>query len=52
MITFLNEKDVEHGALASIKITNAVNGERSLSGEIESGDYVLSNIERGWRLRF
>jgi len=52
LITFLNEKDVEHGALASIKITNAVNGERSLSGEIESGDYVLSNIERGWRLRF
>jgi predicted nucleic acid-binding Zn-ribbon protein len=52
LITFLNEKDVEHGALASIKITNAVNGERSLSGEIESGDYVLENIERGWRLRF
>lgn len=52
MITFLNEKDDEHGALASIKITNAVNGERSLSGEIESGDYVLENIERGWRLRF
>ena len=52
MITFLNEKDVEHGALASIKITNAVNGERSLSGKIESGDYVLENIERGWRLRF
>lgn len=52
MITFLNEKGVEHGALASIKITNAVNGERSLSGEIESGDYVLENIERGWRLRF
>lgn len=52
MITFLNEKGVEHGALASIKITNAVNGERSLSGEIESGDYVLENIERGWQLRF
>ncbi|MCF2567409.1 phage tail protein, partial [Streptococcus pasteurianus] len=52
MITFLNEKDDEHGALASIKVTNAVNGERSLSGEIESGDYVLENIERGWRLRF
>lgn len=52
MITFLDEKDVEHGALATIKVTNAVNGERSLTGEIESGDYVLSNIERGWRLRF
>lgn len=52
MITFLDEKDVEHGALATIKVTIAVNGERSLTGEIESGDYVLSNIERGWRLRF
>lgn len=52
MITFLDERDVEHGALATIKVTNAVNGERSLSGEIESGDYVLTNIERGWRLRF
>lgn len=52
MITFLDERDVEHGALATIKVTNAVNGERSLTGEIESGDYVLENIERGWRLRF
>lgn len=52
MITFLDEKDIEHGALATIKVTNAVNGERSLTGEIESGDYVLANIERGWRLRF
>ena len=51
MITFLDERD-EHGALATIKVTNAVNGERSLTGEIESGDYVLTNIERGWRLRF
>lgn len=52
MITFLDERDVEHGALATIKVTNAVNGERSLTGEIESGDYVLTNIERSWRLRF
>jgi len=52
LITFLDERGVEHGALATIKVTNAVNGERSLTGEIESGDYVLTNIERGWRLRF
>ncbi|MDO4912969.1 MAG: phage tail protein [Bifidobacteriaceae bacterium] len=52
MITFLDENDVEHGALSTIKATNAVNGERSLTGTIVSGDYVLSNIERGWRLRF
>ena len=52
MITFLDENDVEHGALATIKATNAVNGERSITGEIVSGDIVLSRIERGWRLRF
>ncbi|MGT2895901.1 endopeptidase [Streptococcus phage Javan173] len=52
MITFLDERDVEYGALATIKATNAVNGERSISGEIISGDHVLSHIERGWRLRF
>lgn len=52
MITFLDENDVEYGALSTIKATNAVNGERSLTGTIVSGDYVLSNIERGWRLRF
>ena len=52
MIIFLDENDVEYGALATIKATNAVNGERSLTGTIVSGDYVLSKIERGWRLRF
>lgn len=52
MITFLDENDVEYGAIATIKATNAVNGERSLTGTIVSGDYVLSKIERGWRLRF
>ena len=43
---------MEYGALATIKATNAVNGERSITGEIISGDVVLSRIERGWRLRF
>ena len=52
MIIFLDENDVECGALATIKATNAVNGERSITGEIISGDVVLSRIERGWRLRF
>ncbi|WP_193227905.1 phage tail protein, partial [Aureimonas psammosilenae] len=52
MITFLDENDAEYGALATIKATNAVNGERSITGEIISGDIVLSRIERGWRLRF
>ena len=52
MIIFLDENDVEYGALATIKATNAVNGERSITGEIISGDIVLSRIERGWRLRF
>ena len=52
MIIFLDENDVEYGALATIKATNAVNGERSITGEIISGDAVPSRIERGWRLRF
>ena len=52
MIIFLDENDAEYGALATIKATNAVNGERSITGEIISGDVVLSRIERGWRLRF
>ena len=52
MIIFLDENDVEYGALATIKATNAVNGERSITGEIISGDIVLSRIERGWRLHF
>ena len=44
MIIFLDENDVEYGALATIKATNAVNGERSLTGTIASGDYVLSKL--------
>ncbi|HEK9142124.1 TPA: phage tail protein, partial [Streptococcus equi subsp. equi] len=31
---------------------NAVNGERSVSGEIYTNSDVLNNIDRGWRLRF
>lgn len=52
MITFLNEKDAEFGALSNIKYTNAVNGERSISGEVHSNPAVLQGIDKGWRLRF
>lgn len=52
LITFLDHNDVEYGAEASISITNGVNGERSISGTIHSGDAVINNIDKGWRLRF
>ncbi|VHB44336.1 phage protein [Streptococcus pyogenes] len=49
MITFLDHRDIEYGV---IRHTNAVNGERSVSGEIYTNSDVLNNIDRGWRLRF
>ncbi|HGN5183034.1 TPA: phage tail protein [Streptococcus pyogenes] len=52
MITFLDHRDIEHGAISVIRHTNAVNGERSVSGEIYTNSDVLNNIDRGWRLRF
>ncbi|WP_050319986.1 phage tail protein [Streptococcus equi] len=38
--------------MSVIRHTNAVNGERSVSGEIYTNSDVLNNIDRGWRLRF
>ncbi|GFK31315.1 UNVERIFIED_CONTAM: phage tail protein [Streptococcus canis] len=52
MITFLDHRDIEYGAVSVIRHTNAVNGERSVSGEIYTNSDVLNNIDRGWRLRF
>ncbi|MGZ7367465.1 phage tail protein, partial [Streptococcus pyogenes] len=52
MITFLDHRDIEYGAISVIRHTNAVNGERSVSGEIYTNSDVLNNIDRGWRLRF
>lgn len=52
MYTFLDHYDNEYGAIATIEVTNAVNGEKSIKGEIYSNDNVLQNIDKGWRLRF
>ncbi|MFW6842368.1 phage tail protein [Streptococcus pyogenes] len=52
MITFLDHRDIEYGVISVIRHTNAVNGERSVSGEIYTNSDVLNNIDRGWRLRF
>lgn len=52
MITFLDENGDEYGALSSIKVTNAVNGERSVSGTIYTNEAVLERVDKGWRLRF
>ena len=52
MITFLDEKDIEYGAQVELKVTNGINGEKSISGTIHSNDDVLNNIDKGWRLRF
>ena len=52
MITFLDEQDVEYGAQVELKVTNGINGEKSISGTIHSNDDVLNNIDKGWRLRF
>lgn len=52
MYTFLDQFDNEYGAIATIEITNAVNGEKSIKGDIYSNDAVLNNLDKGWRLRF
>lgn len=52
MYTFLDHYDNEYGAIATIEVTSAVNGEKSIKGEIYSNDNVLHNIDKGWRLRF
>ncbi|MGT2833416.1 endopeptidase [Streptococcus phage Javan249] len=52
MYTFLDQFDNEYGAIATIEVTNAVNGERSIKGDIYSNDTVLNNLDKGWRLRF
>ena len=52
MITFLDEAGKEYGALSEVKLTNAVNGERSLTGDIYTNPNVLNKIDKGWRLRF
>ncbi|NQP57773.1 hypothetical protein HO913_00300 [Streptococcus suis] len=48
MLTFLDHKGNEIGALTTFTYTNSVNGERSLSGTVHGN----LEIEKGWGVRF
>ncbi|HFI0402821.1 TPA: gp58-like family protein [Streptococcus suis] len=48
MLTFLDHKGNEIGALTTFKFTNSVNGERSLSGTVHGN----LEIEKGWGVQF
>lgn len=48
MLTFLDHKGNEIGALTTFDYTNSVNGERSLSGTVHGN----LEIEKGWGVRF
>ncbi|MCM0599232.1 phage tail protein [Periweissella fabalis] len=52
MIKFKDIKNSTHLAVTEIKRKHSVNGEKSLSGTIYSGDDVLNNIDTGWGLEF
>lgn len=52
MIQFFDLKNDVHHAQATIKRSSGVNGSLSLSGEIISGDEVLTKLDYGWRLKF
>lgn len=52
MVVFLDQYDNEYGAQATLQVTNAVNGERSLKGTIVTNDDVLNTIEKGWKMQF
>lgn len=52
MITFTDVDNNEYQAQCEIEKTDAVNGEKSLSGTIYFGQDVKSNIAKGWTLSF
>lgn len=52
MITFTDVENNEHQAQCEIEKTDAVNGEKSLSGTIYFGQDVKDNISKGWTLSF
>lgn len=52
MITFKDVENNEYQAQCEIEKTDAVNGEKSLSGTIYFGQDVKSNIAKGWTLSF
>lgn len=52
MITFTDVENNEYQAQCEIETTDAVNGEKSLSGTIYFGQDVKDNISKGWTLTF
>lgn len=52
MITFTDVESNEYQAQCEIEKTDAVNGEKSLSGTIYFGQDVKDNIAKGWTLTF
>lgn len=52
MLVFIDEKGDHHSALAEVKETKGVNGEKSISGVIYTNDEILEGIGRGWKVRF
>lgn len=52
MITFTDVKNNEYQVQCEIEKTDAVNGEKSLSGTIYFGQDVKDNISKGWTLSF
>lgn len=52
MITFTDVENNEYQAQCEIEKTDAVNGEKSLSGTIYFGQDVKDNIAKGWTLSF
>lgn len=52
MITFTDVENNEYQAQGEIEKTDAVNGEKSLSGTIYFGQDVKDNISKGWTLTF
>ncbi|GAN41587.1 phage protein [Lacticaseibacillus paracasei NRIC 1981] len=52
MITFADVENNEYQAQCEIEKTDAVNGEKSLSGTIYFGQDVKANIAKGWTLSF
>ena len=50
MLNLIDEKGKKYGAIAEVKETNGVNGERSLVGTIYTNDEVIDGIDRGWQI--
>lgn len=52
MIKFKNINGLSYLAVGIIKRKSTLNGEKSLTGTLYSGDKVLNSIDKGWSLEF